>query len=184
MRKFRPIATHFWMSPKIQALSVETRLIALYLIAGPHTSALGCFRLPKDTVAEDLNLSLHEVSEGFDVLTKRGMLHADPENNWVFLLNFFTFNPLQNANHVRQLEPLLSEVPLNSIFVPELLRVLGAHVEQFDASFKKHVTLLEKYHKSFDEERASSAFSASKLLKSGVVLMHTFKTHFLKGVPQ
>jgi hypothetical protein len=153
MRQFCPIATCFWMSPKIQALSPETRLIALYLIAGPHTSPLGCFRLPKDYVAEDLNLSLHEVGEGFDVLTKRGMLRPDLENNWVFLPHFFTFNPIRNANQVRHLEPLLRQVPLNSVFVPELLVVLGAQVERFNESFKKHLEqLLEKYHKRPDEE--------------------------------
>jgi hypothetical protein len=146
MRRFRTISTRFWMSPHLQALSVETRLIALYLIAGPHTNDLGCFRLPKSYVAEDLNIPLSKVTMGFVILADTGMLRFDPQNDWVFLPNFFKFNPIQNTNQGRHIETLFKQVPLSSVFMPELLRALHAQAERLSASFKKHLdNLLEKY---------------------------------------
>ena len=55
---------------KIQCLSNEAKLLALYLLTGPHTNMLGCFRLPASYVAEDLGWDLKTVSKRFNELNQ------------------------------------------------------------------------------------------------------------------
>ena len=46
MRDFGRLQCEFWVHAAIQPLSDQAKLLAAYLITGPHSNALGCYRLP------------------------------------------------------------------------------------------------------------------------------------------
>lgn len=46
MREYGSVQTQFWPDLALQNLSTHAKLLAVYLLTGPHTNMLGCFRLP------------------------------------------------------------------------------------------------------------------------------------------
>ena len=54
MREYSTLSTQFWLDVRVQTLSSDARYLLLYCLTGPHSTALGCFRLPRAYIAEDL----------------------------------------------------------------------------------------------------------------------------------
>ena len=50
MREYGQVQSAFWQSIDVQSWSDEGKLLALYLLTGPHANGIGCFRLPSGEV--------------------------------------------------------------------------------------------------------------------------------------
>lgn len=96
MREYGQVQSAFWQSHDAQGWSDNGKLLALYLLTGPHTNGVGCFRLPDGYVMADLGWSQERVSKGFDELFANGF--ANRFNGVVFLPNFLRWNRIANGN--------------------------------------------------------------------------------------
>ncbi|MEJ7746323.1 MAG: hypothetical protein WKF61_06150 [Luteimonas sp.] len=96
MREYGQVQSSFWQSPDAQAFSDTGKLLALYLLTGPHTNGIGCFRLPDGYVMADLSWSQERVSEGFAELFAKGF--ANRFDGVVFMPNFLRWNRIANGN--------------------------------------------------------------------------------------
>lgn len=96
MREYGQVQSAFWQSPDAQAWSDTGKLLALYLLTGPHSNGVGCFRLPDGYVTADLGWSMERVSKGFDELLAKGF--ANRLDGVVFLPNFLRWNRIANNN--------------------------------------------------------------------------------------
>jgi hypothetical protein len=96
MREYGQVQSAFWQSPDAQTMSDSGKLLALYLLTGPHANGLGCYRLPDGYVMADLEWSLERVSKGFQELFANGF--ANRIDGVVFLPNFLRWNKIANAN--------------------------------------------------------------------------------------
>ena len=54
MREYGKINTRFWADTKMLRLTVNARFMVVYLLTGPHTNSVGCFRLPSGYISADL----------------------------------------------------------------------------------------------------------------------------------
>lgn len=72
MRDYGQVQTKFWTNPETQGLSDQAKILFLYLLTGPHASALGCFRVPDGYVVDDLKWSREKVRETFRELSANG----------------------------------------------------------------------------------------------------------------
>ena len=143
MRAFSAIDTRFWIQPELQNLSLEARLIALYVISGPHTTMLGCFRLPKNYIAEDLKIPWEKVDQGFAELTAVDFLLFDEKSSWLLVPGFFTWNPIQNPKHGQGIEKLFAQVPAD-LKLREHLYTLLQSQPHLPSSFGKGIDTLSK----------------------------------------
>lgn len=131
MRDYGKVHTSFWISDGMRRVSDDARLLALYLLTGQHTNMIGCFRLPDGYVSEDLNWTSERVAKGFDELSKNGFATRDFASKWVLIMNFMSWNPIENPNQGIAAMRLFSQVPDKSTVKPELARVMAdaiAHI--------------------------------------------------------
>lgn len=96
MREYGQVQSAFWQSPDAQNFSDTGKLLALYLLTGPHSNGIGCFRLPDGYVTGDLGWSSETVSKGFDELSGKGFAYR--LDGVVFIPNFMRWNKVANEN--------------------------------------------------------------------------------------
>ncbi len=142
MRNYGAVATKFWVDDGTQALSLEAKCCALYLMTGPHTTMLGCFRLPDGYISADLNLSVEVIHRAFAELTTLGFLIKDSQSGWLWLPQFLTDNPIDNPNQAKSIERLFAHVPKNVCFMKALLAALSQHMRFLSQGFIDHLASL------------------------------------------
>src|SRR5580692_7444375 len=103
MREYGSVQTQFWSDVALQNLSTHAKLLAVYLLTGPHTNMLGCFRVPMGYVAEDLQWDRETVSVAFTELARVNFLIRDDESSWICITNFLQWNPIENPNQAKSL---------------------------------------------------------------------------------
>ena len=96
MREYGQVQSAFWQSIDVQSWSDEGKLLALYLLTGPHANGIGCFRLPDGYVMADLGWVAETVSKGFAELSENGF--ANRIDGVVFIPNFLRWNRIANGN--------------------------------------------------------------------------------------
>lgn len=96
MREYGQVQSAFWQSPDAQQWTDTGKLLALYLLTGPHANGLGCYRLPDGYVVSDLSWSAERVAKGFEELLANGF--ANRLEGVVFIPNFLRWNRIANGN--------------------------------------------------------------------------------------
>lgn len=96
MREYGQIQCAFWQSQDAQECTDAGKLLAAYLMTGPHSNGLGCYRCPDGYVMADLGWSLERVSEGFAELSRNGFAYRF--EGVVFLPGFLRWNKVANGN--------------------------------------------------------------------------------------
>ena len=124
MRDYGKIYTRFWTDCDIQKLSVTAKLLACYLLSGPHTTALGAFRLPAGYVSTDLGEGFVTLSEPFTELLQIGFATRCEHTQWVFVHRFLKWNPPENPNQLKSVRKLFGEVPKDAVFFKNLKELL------------------------------------------------------------
>src|SRR5687768_16947104 len=106
MREYGLVYSRFWVNPDIQSLSVDGKLLALYLLTCSHANMLGCFRLPIGYIAEDLQWGFERVKKGFKELIRIRFLSRDEETGWLVIYHYLKWNPIENPNQGKSIVKL------------------------------------------------------------------------------
>jgi len=125
MREYGVVFHSFWTKPELRDLNDFEKLLALYLLTGPHTTAIGVFRIPKSYIVEDLRGSLQTVTKGLKNLSETLFLGYCSHSSMVFLPSFLKYNPPQNPNQRKNLLKLYEAIPKNFSYFKELQVILG-----------------------------------------------------------
>lgn len=96
MREYGQIQCAFWQSDALAGATDAGRLLAAYLLTGPHSNGIGCYRLPDGYIVEDLRWSSGTVQKGFAELLSTGF--AFRFEGVVFIRNFLRWNRIANSN--------------------------------------------------------------------------------------
>lgn len=156
MREYSRVSPLFWTDSRISLLSDSEKLLANYLLTGPHATALGAFRLPLGYVASDLRWNPSETlskgfPKGFETTLERllkleeiGFCRYARDLEWVFLPHFLRYNPIENPNQAKLAEKLFAEVPSEAPFRPLLVRALLANPRFLANPFRDRLETLSK----------------------------------------
>lgn len=96
MREYGQIQCAFWQSADATSFTDAGKLLACYLMTGPHSNGIGCYRCPDGYVVEDLGWSYERVSEGFAELFRNGFAYRFA--GVVFIPKFLAWNKVANGN--------------------------------------------------------------------------------------
>lgn len=96
MREYGQVQSSFWQSKDFEGFSDSAKLLALYLLTGPHTNGIGCFRMTDGYVTDDLGWPTETVSKAFAELSANGFAYRF--GKVVFLPNFLRWNTIANGN--------------------------------------------------------------------------------------
>ena len=124
MRDYGKVFSTFWTSDSTRDLSDDAKVLALYLLTGPHSNIIGCYRLPDGYISEDLGWTLQRVSKGFGELFQKGFATRDEDTKWVFVNNHLKWNPLENPNQITGGVKLYDQIPDASTVKPLIAKAL------------------------------------------------------------
>lgn len=148
MREYGKVQTEFWEHPGVRRLSTEARLLYLYLLTGPHTTMVGCFKAPRGYVADDLGWVSETVSERFGELSREGFVTYDETTRYVLVHGFLKFNRIVNRNIAVPMMEWFREVPNHSPLKPTLAAEIVEFVDKIDDPMRAE---LEPFLKPFRE---------------------------------
>ena len=110
----------FWTDRKIRSLSDDAKMLALYFMTGPHRNMLGCMRVPKGYLMEDLGWSSKRLSDAIAMLCDKAFICRDDEG-WTLILNQLKHDPFSVPNHAKSAIKLAADVPQESPVYRELV---------------------------------------------------------------
>lgn len=144
-RDFGQLRTRFWSHPKIRPLPRDAKLLALYLLLGPHHSALGCYYCPAGYIQADIYPDLPDLEgrAAFDAalapLLAVGLVEYDPAQGWVFVPDWLIHNPVKNPNMAKHVEDMFALVSPKVMFYQRLASKLVAHGAHLSQPFKQRL---------------------------------------------
>jgi hypothetical protein len=108
---YRTICTQLWTDKKVQRLSVQGKLLFVYLITNPHTHLSGIYYIPKELIKLETGLSDTLLDTLWHTLSgdEHKLAYYDPDNSIVFVRNMFRYqgkgekNERSAANHLKTL---------------------------------------------------------------------------------
>jgi hypothetical protein len=129
MRKFGLIPIEFWKNRDLLALSAQTFKVAVYLVAGPHSNALGCFEIPIPYIADDLKLLRKTVVKAIAQLESVSFLRYDPSTRYALIPSLRASGALQNPNNLisatREISQMPDAVPWKSELSAQIAEIKG-----------------------------------------------------------
>ena len=151
MREYGQVQSSFWGHPDIVPLSDHAKLLALYLLTGPHSNGLGCYRLPDGYAQTDLGWSPETLSKAFRDLTESGFCKRCKATSYVLIPGFLKWNPISNPKVAKARQREFDDIPSSFSLFQELsaqLLEFGAHLDdEFTAAlegYRKPIETLSK----------------------------------------
>lgn len=179
MREYGQIQTCFWTDPDIQALTDQEKLLATYLLTGPHSNGIGCYRLPDGYILADLGWSPAMVSKGFANLSEmvpKGFAYRCTATFFVVIPSFLKWNPIANANVAAARAKEFDTIPNKFSYYGMLCDSMLKYGKHFTEPFRNRLETVSKQNPTQPnpeptlprEENISSASDAKNATATGV----------------
>jgi hypothetical protein len=146
MSRYRRIAVRMWLDAAFCALSVEEKLVALYLLSGPATNCLGLFPLSPAAAAEHFNWSVPVFRRRLDTVCQALGWRFDPVVRVLWIPSWVGENPPQNPNVVRAFATAFDEIPDCGLKAEAAAALRAALVERGESFVK---TFAESFRQPF-----------------------------------
>jgi len=149
MREYGQIQCGFWSSEDTQPLSERAKLFACYLLTGPHSNGLGCYKLPDGYINADFGWSSETIAEVFLELFQIGFVERCESTWFVLLPNFLRWNPISNSNIAKARVKEFDLVPKKASIHPHLCAVMMGYGNHFETNTK---TLLKGFAERYSKQ--------------------------------
>ena len=144
MREYGQIQCSFWTDPDIQSLSDQARQLAAYLLTGPHSNGLGCYRLPNGYIEADFNWCAETVSKGFAELLDIGFAKRCESTFFVLIPKFLAWNEISNPNVAKSREKEFNLVSAKASIYEELAQSILKYGNHLSEPFTNRLETLSK----------------------------------------
>jgi uncharacterized phage protein (TIGR02220 family) len=143
MRMYGSVHLCFWANCDAQRLSDQAKLLAIYLLTGPHSNMIGCFRVPNGYITEDLKWAKETVKNAFHELISIKFLTRDETSGWLVIHKFLKWNPIQNPRQGVGVQKIFDAVPTENRVLKPLIDGLLAYGKYLDKGFLNRLQELE-----------------------------------------
>jgi len=144
MREYGQIQCSFWTDPEIQGLSDQGRVLACYLLTGPHSNGLGCYRIPDGYIQADFGWTQERVSKGFAELFQIGFCERCETTQFVLIPKFLRWNPTANPKVAAAREKEFNAVPKKATFYQRLIEEINQYGRHLSEPFANRIETLSK----------------------------------------
>ena len=155
MREYGQVQCAFWQSD-LGNLTDDGKLLALYLMTGPHASSTGVYHCPLLYMATETGLSLEEASKSLQRLIEGGFCDFDEASEWVFIHNMAKFQVGEAINPKDKRHKWLMR-EIDSMPKPLMLRFVSMYGKAFNIPEWKELTRgmqgASKPHRSQDHDQ-------------------------------
>lgn len=158
VRYFR-ISPRFWARAEQRGWGDDTKLLALYLLTGPHRTTEGLYRLPKRYAQADLEWSGEQFDEQLRELIQAGFCDYDEQAQVVLVKGALRYQACPNENVAKAAVRRLNELPQT-----RLMADLWALAEAHDPHLARQ--LAKQFGEQFPEQSGDSPAPAPALTPS------------------
>ena len=117
-------------------LAINSRMLMLYLLRGPHANSVGCFRLPSKYIEADLEWSADTVAAALaELLREELIVRSADKNGWTMVPNFLDLYPIWNTHDAKEAALLIVAVPIELAFYPQFIETLKPYTKWFPKGF-------------------------------------------------
>lgn len=135
MSHTRKVDTYLWNDAQFNALSVEGKLVFLFLLTHPHLTVLGAMRATFAGLARELNLSLACLKAVLEEAYLKKHVYWDERAAFIWLPYFLDSHVPQSPNVVKSWQTIWEQLPTCSLKMQ--LRVhLQAFIKTLAPSFQ------------------------------------------------
>ena len=135
MRDYGKVETKFWGWALKNKLSNDARTLALYLLTGPHSNSIGCYRLPDGYITADLGLTSETITDALSELSKNGFAHRCKITDFLFLPDYLRHNKPENPNVGSSMARLADTIPSDFSYGLELTEKLKPFGKRLPTGF-------------------------------------------------
>ncbi|PGH58024.1 hypothetical protein CRT60_08685 [Azospirillum palustre] len=135
MRTYGKVYMAFWTDEKTGSLPGDAQRVALYLLTGPHSNSIGCFRLPLPYITSDLRLTEDEAKAALATLENIGFIVRCPSSGWTLIVNYLRHNAPENSRVGKNMMDLIAAVPVGSEVWSGLVEGVSKHEIRFPAGY-------------------------------------------------
>ena len=133
MRTYNNLPMTILTHPSYRALSEDARNTLIYLGINAHTTMLGCYHMPLNYLAEDVQWDSARLKQSMAELEEKGLAYYDNVHRWVWVKPFLEWNRIMNESQGKGLEDLFDAVPQEVRFyagLVEQLKTLEKHLSE------------------------------------------------------
>jgi hypothetical protein len=109
--RYYRVSPKFWATAEQRGWDDDAKLLALYLLTGPHRTTEGIFRLPRKYAQADLDWSPQRFAERLGQLIADGFCDYDDDAQVVIVLGAMKYQSTANDNMVTAALRRLRELP-------------------------------------------------------------------------
>jgi len=131
MRQYGIIESKFWPWANRHQLTDQGKLLAVYLLTGPHSNSVGVYYLPPGYVSADLHWPFRTVTQTLAELFRNGFARVCESTDFAFLPDYIPHNLPANPNVGKKMAGELAAIPRQFSYWSELQRVLKPFGKRF-----------------------------------------------------
>lgn len=108
---YRRVYLRLWRHPEFRTLTEGEKVLALYLVTGPQTNLIGCYRFSPALAAEDIGVSLGQVRKRLAVILPAFEWSFDEASQWLWIQSWFRWNPPNGIHQRKSWHNAISALP-------------------------------------------------------------------------
>lgn len=135
MRDYGQVQCSWWGHPDTASLDDIEKLLFLYLLTGPHSNGLGCYRIPFGYVSSDTGKDMETVSEAFKKMEAKGLIRYCEDTDFVHIINYMKWNGIANPKVAAARQKEFEAIPSRCKLIPEVAGDIIEHGKHFKEPF-------------------------------------------------
>ena len=109
--RYYRVSPKFWTRAEQKGWSDDTKLLALYLLTGPHRTTEGLYRLPRKYAQADLEWSAERFAQRLQELVEDGFCRYDDNAQVILITGAMRYQACANENMAKAAVRRLAELP-------------------------------------------------------------------------
>lgn len=141
MREYGQVQCSFWAYAAERGWSSDAKLLGCYILTGPHSNGIGCYRLSDGYIADDLGWESERVRETLSELFRHGF--CERFGTVLFIPGFLDWNAIANPNVAKARAAEFETIP-NADAKRAAARALLEFGSHWDNGFRSRLETLSK----------------------------------------
>ena len=142
MRDYGQVQCAWWGHPDTSGLSDDAKLLFLYLLTGPHSNGLGCYRLPFGYVSSDTGKGIDSLSKGFLEIEGKGLAYHCKVTEFVWIPKYLKWNQISNGKVAKARQKEFQDVPSKFQHIQGVARDILSYGKHFEEPFRYRIETL------------------------------------------
>jgi len=144
LERYRKVSCQIWLDQKFLSLSDDGKLVFMLILTHPNLTSFGAMKASPASLTDELGWLTERLSEAFQEVLAKGLVHYDTSARLLVLPNFIKHNKPASPNVVTSWLGGYKELP-ECALKDELFHVLKGYAEAMSEAFQ------EAFRKAFGE---------------------------------